>query len=240
MKLNCIIIDDEPLAIRLLKGFVERTPFLELRATFLNPMEALTAITSDIHLVFLDINMPGITGLELSKFIQQPTRIIFTTAYKEFAFESYEVQALDYLLKPVSYTKFLHAANRGLAHFEQLAAASAPAQVSQKTTEEEPDYIFVKCEFKQVRIDLDNILFVSGMRDYVRIHLKGQKLPITALSTMKAMEEKLKEPRFMRVHRSYIVAMDKIESVERNCISINGEVIPVSSVNLDHFNELLK
>lgn len=240
MKLNCIIIDDEPLAIRLLKGFVERTPFLELRATFLNPMEALTAITSDIHLVFLDINMPGITGLELSKFIHQPTRIIFTTAYKEFAFESYEVQALDYLLKPVSYTKFLHAANRGLAHFEQLAASSAPAQVPQKATEEEPDYIFVKCEFKQVRIDLDNILFVSGMRDYVRIHLKGQKLPITALSTMKAMEEKLKEPRFMRVHRSYIVAMDKIESVERNCISINGEVIPVSAVNLDHFYEMLK
>lgn len=240
MKLNCIIIDDEPLAIKLLKGFVERTPFLELRATYLDPMEALTAITSDIHLVFLDINMPGITGLELSKFIHQPTRIIFTTAYKEFAFESYEVQALDYLLKPISYTKFLNAVNRGKEHFEQVEAVAAANAPAPKVPAENQDYIFVKCEFRQVRVDLDNILFVSGMRDYVRIHLKGQKLPITALSTMKAMEEKLKEPRFMRVHRSYIVAMDKIESVERNCISINGEVIPVSSVNLDHFNELLK
>lgn len=240
MKLNCIIVDDEPLAIKLMRSFVERTPFLDLRGTYLDPMEALASLSDDIHLVFLDINMPGITGLELGKLIPLPTRIIYTTAYKEFAFDSYEVQALDYLLKPISYPKFLQAANRGKEHFEQLNMASTLNPAISSVPVENQDYIFVKCEFKQVRIDLDDILYVSGMRDYVRIYLKGQKIPVTALSTMKAMEEKLKEPRFMRVHRSHIVAMDKIESVERNCIVIDGEVIPISDTNLRHFNELLK
>lgn len=240
MQLKCIIVDDEPLAIKLMKNFVERTPFLELCGTYLDPMEALAHLTDEIHLVFLDINMPGITGLELGKLIPKPTRIIYTTAYKEFAFESYEVQALDYLLKPISYPKFLNAVTRAKEHFSQQAAVSkAEASVSAVPVEDK-DYIFVKCEFKQVRIDLDKILFVSGMRDYVRIHLKGEKIPVTALATMKSMEEKLKEPRFMRVHRSYIVAMDKVESVERNCISISGEVIPISTANQDHFFELMK
>ncbi|MCF0159732.1 MAG: response regulator transcription factor [Bacteroidaceae bacterium] len=240
MKLNCIIVDDEPLAIKLMRSFVERTPFMELRGAYLNPMEALAAVNDDIHLVFLDINMPGITGMELSKLIPQPTRIIFTTAYKEFAFESYEVQALDYLLKPISYPKFLKAVTRGKEYFEQMTAAATVMPGVSAPPVENQDYIFVKCEFKQVRVDLDKILFVSGMRDYVRIHMKDQKRPITALSTMKAMEEKLTEPRFMRVHRSFIVALDKIESVERNCISIAGEAIPISEANQEHFFELLK
>lgn len=240
MQLNCIIVDDEPLAIKLLKNFVERTPFLELKGSYLDPMDALTHLTDEIHLVFLDINMPGITGLELGKLIPKPTRIIYTTAYKEYAFESYEVEALDYLLKPISYSKFLNAITRAKVYFEQQLAASKVDSSIPSVPVEDKDFIFVKCEFKQVRIDLDKILFVSGMRDYVRIHLKGEKIPVTALSTMKAIEEKLKEPRFMRVHRSYIVAMDKIESVERNCISIAGEVIPISSANQDHFFELMK
>lgn len=239
-KLNCIIVDDEPLAIKLMKSFVERTPFLELRGTYLNPMDALAAVGPDIHLLFLDINMPGITGLELSKLVSAPTRIIFTTAYKEYAFDSYEVQALDYLLKPISYPKFLKAVTRGKDYFDQLNAAAQVNPSIQAAPVENQDYIFVKCEFKQVRIDLDKVLYVSGMRDYVRIRLKDRKIPVTALSTMKAMEEKLQEPRFMRVHRSYIVAMDKIESVERNCITIGGEVIPVSETNQEHFFELLK
>lgn len=238
-KLNCIIVDDEPLAIKLMTSFVERTPFLELKGTYLNPMDALAAVTDQIQLVFLDINMPGITGLELSKLIPKPTRIIFTTAYKEYAYDSYEVQALDYLLKPISYPKFLQAVTRGKEYFESLTPATEEHTVPAPVAEEQ-DYMFVKCEFKQVRVDFDQILFVSGMRDYVRIHLKGGGRPITALSTMKAMEEKLTEPRFMRVHRSYIVAIDKIESVERNCITIGGEVIPVSEANQEKFFKLLK
>lgn len=240
MKLNCIVVDDEPLAIKLLKSFVERTPFLELKGTYLDPMDALAAINEDIQLVFLDINMPGITGLELSKLIPKATRIIFTTAYKEYAFESYEVQALDYLLKPISYPKFLQAVTRGKEYFETLAPAEPQPSTPATPTADSQEYIFVKCEFKQVRVDLSEILFVSGLRDYVRIHLKGQNRPLIALSTMKAMEEKLTEPRFMRVHRSFIVAMDKIESVERNCITIAGEVIPVSEANQERFYKLLK
>ena len=253
MKLNCVIVDDEPLAIKLLKSFVERTPFLELKGTFLNPMDALAALDESINLVFLDINMPGITGLELSKLIRPQTKIIFTTAYKEYAFESYEVQALDYLLKPVSYPKFLAAVTRGKEYFEQQealkgAAKPAPAQpdvtpqpVEASTTPDpNAEYIFVKCEYKQVRVDLSKILYISGLKDYVRIHLKDQPRPLIALSTMKGMEEKLPANRFCRVHRSYIVAVDKIESVESNVISIAGEAIPVSEANQDKFYALLK
>lgn len=246
MKLNCVIVDDEPLAIKLMKSFVERTPFLDLKGTFLNPMDALAFIDDNINLVFMDINMPGITGLELSKLIRPKTKIIFTTAYKEYAFESYEVQAIDYLLKPISYPKFLSAVTRAKEYFEQIEAAkaapTAPAAPASTEAAADPnaEYIFVKCEFKQVRVDLNQILFISGLKDYVRIHLKNQARPLIALTTMKGLEEKLPANRFCRVHRSYIVAMDKIESVERNVITIAGEAIPVSEANQDKFYSLMK
>lgn len=234
MTLNCIIVDDEPLAIKLLKSFVERTPFLNLVATFQDPMEALNAVDDSIHLLFLDIQMPGITGLELSKLIRPQTRIIFTTAYKEYAFESYQVQALDYLLKPVNYTTFLRAVTRGKDFFEQqesLTTAVAPAETA--------DFMFVKCEYRQVRVDFSNILYISGLKDYVRIHLKDQPRPLIALSTMKAMEERLPRDQFCRIHRSYIIAMDKIESVERNRVCINGELLPITDAfQKDFFNRL--
>ena len=246
MRLNCVIVDDEPLAIKLMKSFVERTPFLDLKGTFLNPMDALAFIDETINLVFMDINMPGITGLELSKLIRPQTKIIFTTAYKEYAFESYEVQAIDYLLKPISYPKFLSAVTRAKEYFEQIEAAkgasasSAAAAQADGSVDPNAEYIFVKCEYKQVRVDLDQILFISGLKDYVRIHLKNHPRPLIALTTMKGIEEKLPVNRFCRVHRSYIVAMDKIESVERNVITIAGEAIPVSEANQDKFYSLLK
>ena len=246
MKLTCVIVDDEPLAIKMMKSFVERTPFLELKGTFLNPMDALSFVDESINLLFLDINMPGITGLELSKLIRPQTKIIFTTAYKEYAFESYEVQALDYLLKPISYPKFLSAVTRGKDYFEQQEAIKG-APVSAESSTPAPDsnadpnaeYIFVKCEYK-LRVDLSKILFISGLKDYVKIHLKDQPRPLIALTTMKGIEEKLPAGRFCRVHRSYIVSMDKIESVEHNVISIAGEAIPVSEANQDKFYSLLK
>ena len=246
MRLNCVIVDDEPLAIKLMKSFVERTPFLDLKGTFLNPMDALAFIDETINLVFMDINMPGITGLELSKLIRPQTKIIFITAYKEYAFESYEVQAIDYLLKPISYPKFLSAVTRAKEYFEQIEAAkgasasSAAAAQADGSVDPNAEYIFVKCEYKQVRVDLDQILFISGLKDYVRIHLKNQPRPLIALTTMKGIEEQLPVNRFCRVHRSYIVAMDKIESVERNVITIAGEAIPVSEANQDKFYSLLK
>lgn len=294
MTLNCILVDDEPLAIKLLTNFVERTPFLHLVGSYLDPVEALSALTPEVHLLFLDIQMPGLTGLEFSRMVPPTTRIIFTTAYKEYAFESYQVQALHYLLKPISYPLFLEAATRAKNYFEQFQSnvqlaqpvaqstaqltqptaqivqpvtqsavqtsvqssaqtvaqasaqlsaqpvhnmASTPPSASEKPGNPEryddpltpsPGYIFVKCEFKMVRVDLDNILYISGLKDYVRITLKSQPRPLTALTTLKAIEEKLPPQRFLRVHRSYIVALDKIESLERNRLTISGELIPVA------------
>lgn len=219
MMLNCMIVDDEPLAIKLLQSFVERTPFLHLSGAYLNPTEALSALNADVHLLFLDIQMPGVTGLELSRLVPSSTRIVFTTAFKEYAFESYEVQALDYLLKPVSYPAFLKAASRAKTFFEQDMQMAREADAS---------CLFVKSEFKLVRVDFDNILFVSGLKDYVRFHLADGRRPLIALMTMKAVEEKLPGNRFCRVHRSYIVALDKIESIERNRIYIGSELIPIS------------
>lgn len=245
MTLNCILVDDEPLAIKLLTNFVERTPFLHLVGSYLDPVEALCALTPEVHLLFLDIQMPGLTGLEFSRMVPPTTRIIFTTAYKEYAFESYQVQALHYLLKPISYPLFLEAATRAKNYFEQTKSEAQPAQTMANTLPSasekpgisvryddpltpSPGYIFVKCEFKMVRVDLDNILYISGLKDYVRITLKSQPRPLIALTTLKAIEEKLPPQRFLRVHRSYIVALDKIESLERNRLTISGELIPVA------------
>ncbi len=237
MTLNCIIVDDEPLAIKLLKNFIEKTPFTQLQASFLDPMEAVGAINDDVHLLFLDINMPGITGLELSRLVSGKTRIIFTTAFREYALDSYEVNALDYLLKPINYTAFLKAVTKGKECFEQLeklSEMSAAAQESQR------NFIFVKSDYRQVRVNLDDILFISGMKDYVRIHLASGGRPVIALSTMKAIEEKLPQNQFCRVHRSYIVAISQIESIEHNRIKIGDELIPISENYLDDFNSKIE
>ena len=234
MILNCILVDDEPLALKLLANFVERTPFLHLMGIYLDPVEALQAITSEVHLLFLDIQMPGLTGLELSRMVPPPTRIIFTTAYREYAFDSYQVQALHYLLKPISYPLFLEAATRARSHFEQQSGMEVQASCPDTSAgEASPGFIFVKCEYKLVRVDLDDILYISGLKDYVRISLKSQPRPLTALTTLKGLEEKLPPQRFLRVHRSYIVAIDKIESLERNRLTIAGELIPVAESSLE-------
>ena len=238
MTLNCIIVDDEPLAIKLLKNFIEKTPFTQLLASFLDPMEAVGAINDDVHLLFLDINMPGITGLELSRLVSGKTRIIFTTAFREYALDSYEVNALDYLLKPINYTAFLKAVTKGKEWFEQQERLSemSPAHVQ----DAQRNFIFVKSDYRQVRVNLDDILFISGMKDYVRIHLASGGRPIIALSTMKAIEEKLPQNQFCRVHRSYIVAISQIESIEHNRIKIGDELIPISENYLDDFNSKIE
>lgn len=238
MILKCLIVDDEPLAIKLLAGYVERTPFLRLVGSCLDPVEALEAITPDVHLLFLDIQMPGLTGLELSRLVQPPTRIIFTTAYKDYAFDSYQVQALHYLLKPVSYPAFLEAANRAREHFASTevtapCASTAVSEVRSSLSASTGGYLFVKCEYRLVRVDLDDILFISGLKDYVRIFLKDRPRALIALTTLKGLEEKLPPQRFLRVHRSYIVALDKIESLEHNRLAIGDELIPVADTCLE-------
>ena len=223
MTLTCMVVDDEPLAVKLLASFVERTPFLRLVGAYLDPLEAVAALTPQVDLLFLDIQMPGLTGMELSKLVQPPTRVIFTTAFKEYAYDSYEVRALDYLLKPITYQAFLKAAT----HARNVLDRPAPAAEGDAGGAASPSsYLFVKNDSKLVRVDFDRILFVSGLKDYVRFHLADTPRPLIALSTMKSVEDRLPADRFCRVHRSYIVALDKIESVEHNRIRIG--LIPVA------------
>lgn len=235
MTLRCIVVDDEPLAVKMLENFIARTPFLTLEASYTDPVLALSEIrTRAPHLAFLDIQMPDLDGMELSRMIPSGTRIIFTTAFKQYAFESYEVSALDFLLKPVRYQKFLEAAEKARQWFEMQEAAQQNVQQEQQT-------LFIKADGVMQKIAMDDILYLEGMKDYVRIHRTGGRPPLLTHLTMKAAEEMLPSGRFMRVHRSYIVALDKIDAVTgTNDISVGNMLIHVSDACRESFETWLK
>lgn len=221
-KIRCIVVDDEPLAVEMIAGYVRRTPSLELAGTFTDPVTALSAIAQQKpELVFLDIQMPDLNGLELSRLLPSETRVIFTTAFRQYAFESYEVEALDYLLKPVMYSKFLEAVSKAERWFEMRQTSA------EGTRERKSAFFKVDGEFRN--IDFEDILYISGMKDYVMIHLESEKEPVITHLTMKAMEEMLPADRFMRVHRSYITALSKITSVDAYGDIFLGDIaVPVS------------
>lgn len=232
-----MIVDDEPLAVRLIESFVARTPFLSLLSSHISPEEAVASLASGPQpdLLFLDINMPGLTGLELARFAREPTLVVFTTAFRDYAFDSYAVHAFDYILKPIDFPHFLAAARRALEHFNrQPEQTSPPAQ-----REETQDYMFVKCDYRMVRVDFDTILYIKALKDYASIWVEGRPRPVVALATMKSLEEKLPSERFCRVHKSYIVNMRRIDAVERQRIVIGGEMIPVSDAYRERFASLL-
>lgn len=221
-KIRCIVVDDEPLAVEMLAAFIRKTPSLELTATFTDPVLALSAIGEEKpDLVFLDIQMPDLNGLELSRLLPQDTRVIFTTAFRQYAFESYEVEALDYLLKPIRYQKFIESVSKAERWMEIRQASFRP--------ERNRRFAFIKTDGEYRNIDFDQILYVEGMKDYVLIHLESETEPIVTHMTMKAIEEKLPSDMFMRVHRSYTVALDKITAID-SCgdILIDRISVPVS------------
>lgn len=227
MQLNCIIIDDEPLALELLESYVKNTPFLNLVGTYSSAVQAMNdAINSEpVHLMFLDIQMPGLNGLEYSKLVSPETRIIFTTAFGQYALESYKVNALDYLLKPISYTDFLQAVNKAVKWFE----LQTPKSTSIKEADSDnAEYIYVKSDYKLIQIPLDKILYIEGLKDYVKIHLEDGPRPVLSLLSIKTAEEKLPTDRFIRVHRSYIVQRSKIKVIEKSRIVFNKQYIPIS------------
>lgn len=229
MKLKCAIVDDEPLALGLLESYVEKTPFLELTGKYSSAVQAMKELPEkQTDLLFLDIQMPELNGLEFSKMVDSHTRIIFTTAFEQYAIDGYKVNALDYLLKPISYTDFLQAANKAVHWFELL-----------NQPHEEITSIFVKSDYKLVQIELDNILYVEGLKDYVKIYEEGSQRPILSLMSMKAMEELLPASRFMRVHRSYIVQKSKIRIIDRGRIIFGKTSIPVSESYKVAFQEYL-
>ena len=227
MNLNCIIIDDEPLALELLQSYVEKTSFLNLCGTYPNAIQAMKDMAGKepVHILFLDIQMPGIDGLEFSRLIDSYTRIVFTTAFDRYAVDSYKVNALDYLLKPISYSSFLQAVNKAVHWFE---LHEKPKQIEAESTQPNPEYIFVKSDYKLIQIPLNNILYIEGLKDYVKIHLEDGQKPILSLLSMKSMEERLPSNQFIRVHRSFIVQKNKIKVIDRGRIVFNKEYIPIS------------
>ena len=233
MILKCCIIDDEPLAIELLENYVKRTPFLQLEASFNSAVQAVERVSrGDIDLIFLDIQMPEVNGLEFSRIIGERCRIIFTTAFEQYAVDSYRVNALDYLLKPFSYSDFLQACEKARQWFE-LKNQSPAAQPSM------PQSIFVKSEYKLIQIDLDKILYIEGLKDYVKIYVEDEAHPVLSLMSLKSLEEQLPEQKFVRVHRSFIVQMDKIKVIERNRIVFGKTYIPISDSYKDQLVEQL-
>ncbi|HCO67971.1 MAG TPA: DNA-binding response regulator [Dysgonomonas sp.] len=227
MKLKCIIVDDEPLASGLLNSYASQTPFLEVAGVYNSPIEALRAINSQqIDLIFLDINMPKMNGLEFSKTLPAHIKVIFTTAYDQYAIEGFKVNALDYLLKPISYSDFLQASNRALDWFKMVNAT-------------ETDSIFVKSGYRIKKLKLDDILYIENQKDYVKFYLENQQKPISSLMNMQQLSEKLPENTFMRVHRSFIVNLDKVQTIERNTIVFGKVYIPVSDTYREKFNKFL-
>lgn len=233
MKLNCLVVDDEPLAQELLVAYVERTPFLHLVAKCSSALEALQVLREQpVDLIFLDIQMPEWSGLELSKVIDNRIKVIFTTAFENYAVEGYRVNALDYLLKPISYPEFLRATEKALIWFSQGDNKSG--------LPEEKKFIFVKSNYKLLRIDLDRICYIEGLKDYVKIYLEEEKQPVVSLASMKALEDILEGASFIRVHRSYIVNADKISLIDHNRIVFGNNYIPVSDSYKEKFAEFLE
>lgn len=245
MNITCAIIDDEPLALNLLENYVSKTPFLELKGKYTSAVQAVKSLQeNEVQLLFLDIQMPELTGLEFSQIVKEQTKIIFTTAFSQYALDAYKVNAIDYLLKPFSYADFLKAAQKALHWFELVEQASqagnAPKAENTNAPHRDIDSIFVKSEYKLVQIKLDEILYIEGLKDYLKIYIEGEAHPILSLMSMKSMEELLPADRFMRVHRSYIVQVSKIRIVDRNRIVFGKTLIPISDSYKAAFNEYLQ
>ena len=224
IQITCMIVDDEPMAVNLVESYVEKTPYLKLKKKCNSAIEAMQYLnTEKVDLLFLDIQMPDLTGLEFSKMLPKQSRVIFTTAFDQYALEGFKVEALDYLLKPFDYAEFLTASNKALEYFSLVRGKASTTVVS-----EEKEFLFVKSEYKQLRIKLADVLYFEGLKDYIKIWLKDNPKPILTLMSLKSLEKELRETHFMRVHRSFIVSLKNIEVIERSQIIINEQRITVS------------
>ena len=228
--IRCLVVDDEPLALDILEDYIRKVPFLTLVKTTTSAIEGLSLVQSDaIDLVFLDVQMPELTGIQFLKIINGKCDVILTTAYSQYALDGYDLDVVDYLLKPIAFDRFYKAAqkvlqNNGNGH--QAPQEQAPASNSH-------DFIFVKTEHKIQKIYVDDILYIEGLKDYISIFTKTER--IITLQNMKKMEESLPAKSFIRVHKSYIVAVSKIESIERSRIQIGEKSIPIGDTYREHF-----
>ena len=235
MILNCIAIDDEPPALDLICRFIRQTPFLNLVGSFSNGIEGLLFINEKpVDLIFLDIQMPDLSGMELAKILTGRSTggspaIIFTTAFDKFALEGYKLEVIDYLLKPFGYEEFLRAGNKSL----KWAQMKSNKQEGQSNEE----FIYLKVDFQTVKIPCNDIIYIEGLKDYAKIHVNTSEKCMLSLITLKALEEKLPKGKFMRIHKSFIVALDKITSITKNSLFIDKIMFPVSDQFRDEFSK---
>lgn len=233
--MRCIAIDDEPLALKQISAYIQKTPFLELAAACRSAVEAMALLKEEpADLLFVDINMPDLNGLDFVRALTVKPLVIFTTAYSEYALEGYKVDATDYLLKPVSYADFLRASEKAYAQFRLIRAAA------EHVDDTAQNHLFVRSDYRTLRIDTDDILYIESMSEYVRIYMVGGGKPVTTLGSLKTYAEKLPAASFMRVHRSYIVNLNRIAAVERrNIILDGGGSIPIGEMYEENFKNYL-
>ncbi|HPR86197.1 MAG TPA: LytTR family DNA-binding domain-containing protein [Prolixibacteraceae bacterium] len=233
MQLRTIAIDDEPLALSLLSDYISKTPFLELIGKFDNPLDAIEFLRKEpVDLILVDIQMPDLTGTDFVRSLEISPKVIFTTAYPQYAIEGFKLNAIDYLLKPFSYDEFLKAVQKAYKQAELEAGAAT-------TVEANNQFLFLKSEYKIRRINFNDILYIEGLKDYIKVFIKGEPKPILSLNSIKALEQKLPEDRFMRVHRSFIVNLEQIDTIERSRIVFGKEYIPISDQYKEKFQAYL-
>ncbi len=234
--MNCVIIEDEPLARNLLVEYVKKVPSLHLIEAFSNPLAAMETLRSaSVDILFLDVQMPEITGISLLKILKKRPLVVLTTAYSQYALEGYELDVADYLLKPITFERFLKSVDKITQRLETVALVP-PMPVEQ--TSVSPAFIFVKDGTKLVKVKLDEILYIEGLKDYVTIHTDNQK--IVTLQRLKALEEQLPSTKFIRIHNSYIVSLDAIEVIQKNEVQIKGVSLPIGDTYRKSFKEFIE
>lgn len=240
--IRCLVVDDEPLALHILEDYISKMPFLQLVKATTNPIEALTMVqAAEADLVFLDVQMPELTGIQFLKIANGKAKVILTTAYPQYALEGYELDVVDYLLKPIAFDRFFKSVQKAQSIIQPVAAKPQQVLVQAEPVQQDDfstDFIFVKTEHKIQKVYLHDILFIEGLKDYISIFTSAER--IITLQGMKKMEDALPEKHFVRVHKSYIVALNKIDSIERSRIQIGDKIIPVGDTYRDEFFRMIE
>jgi two-component system LytT family response regulator len=238
--IRCLVVDDEPLALHILEDYISKMPFLQLVKATTNPIEALTMVqAAEADLVFLDVQMPELTGIQFLKIANGKAKVILTTAYPQYALEGYELDVVDYLLKPIAFDRFFKSVQKAQSIIQPVAAKQVVVQAEPVQQDDfSTDFIFVKTEHKIQKVYLHDIMFIEGLKDYISIFTSTER--IITLQGMKKMEDALPEKHFVRVHKSYIVALNKIDSIERSRIQIGEKIIPVGDTYRDEFFRMIE
>jgi two-component system LytT family response regulator len=235
MMMNCIAVDDEPLALKLLADNISKVAYLKLVATCTDAFEAVKALQENtVDLIFIDIQMPGLTGLQLVSTLQNKPLVIFITAYKQYALESYDLAVVDYLVKPVALDRFIKACNKAKELYELKSLKQQPTAVNTK------EFFFVNVDYSQVKIIFNDIIWMEGLRDYVKIYLKSTNKPLLIRSSLKAIKQEVPSSKFLRIHKSYLIAVNSITSIRKNSVFISDMELPVGETFREDVERLMR